>query len=741
MSFAAPLFLLAALAGIVPILLHLIHRQRAKEVPFPTLRFLRLSVEKTRRRKYVDDAALLLLRVAVLVLLALGLARPALNSLRGLLGAGAGRAVAIVLDNSGSMALQAGEATRFDTARERVNQILDGLVEGDAVALLLTGGPVTPAQNRLVQAHETIRQELDQASPVPERADLAARLQQARELLARSPSTRRELYVVTDDQALSWEGLATPQTGKAEPDRTPVLIADVRGEPMLNVALRELKLTTPAPIAGAPVQLRATVANPGAVPQQKTLELRIDGTRQALSPTLTIPAGGAVAQEFRFAVDRPGVHPGEVRIVEDDASALDNRLAFPLTIDPPIPVTILKARRHEIPQADDAFYLERALASGQGGASGGVRIVTLTPSELPRAALGGEAAVFCVNLPALDAAGAESLRAYARGGGHLVWIAGPNVQPAAYNQMNTLAKGDLLPAPVEPARAPAAGAPSWHIAALDTDHPALAPLAEPASLYRTVLVHTLHPLAATTDTKARVLARLDDGQPLLVERPVGSGSVLWLGTSARPDATNLPLKSLFLPLIARLTYHFAGVGTDQGQVLAGAPLAIPLPANAAEIEVVRPSGEVLRLKPTPPGATTFRYTDTHDPGVYLLRPTVAKPPRTYAFAVNPDPAESTPALLTRDELARRFGSRPYAYAANADELSAAIRRLREGTSLRDSFLALVLVGLVFEAFLANRKKTLPTAEPPVTPSAPTTTPPADPARIEIAPGQVISLGS
>ena len=35
MTFAAPLFLLAALAAAIPVVLHMINRQKAKELPFP----------------------------------------------------------------------------------------------------------------------------------------------------------------------------------------------------------------------------------------------------------------------------------------------------------------------------------------------------------------------------------------------------------------------------------------------------------------------------------------------------------------------------------------------------------------------------------------------------------------------------------------------------------------------------------------------------------------------------------
>ena len=103
------------------------------------------------------------------------------------------------------------------------------------------------------------------------------------------------------------------------------------------------------------------------MPQQKHLELQIDGAREAVSPTLSLPPGGSLKHEFRFTLDREGVHRGEVRLVEEDGSPLDNRLYFAVTVDQQIPVAIVKPRRDEVPQADDAFYLERALAPGGSG--------------------------------------------------------------------------------------------------------------------------------------------------------------------------------------------------------------------------------------------------------------------------------------------------------------------------------------------------------------------------------------
>ena len=165
MTFAAPLFLLAALAGLIPVFVHLIHRRKARVVHYSTFRFLRISVQRTRRRKYIEDMSLLAVRVAVLLLIAVGLARPALSSLATLWGRGRTAAIAIVLDNSASMAVVDGGRPRFETARQAAEQVLTRLRQGDQVALLPTGGPTGPELGRLFRTHETVRQALDQCRP------------------------------------------------------------------------------------------------------------------------------------------------------------------------------------------------------------------------------------------------------------------------------------------------------------------------------------------------------------------------------------------------------------------------------------------------------------------------------------------------------------------------------------------------------------------------------------------------
>ncbi|PBS16923.1 hypothetical protein CMZ81_01460, partial [Lysobacteraceae bacterium NML93-0793] len=73
----APLGLAALAAWLLPLLLHLARRDATRPTPFAALRFLR-EKPRPRRRLRFDDWPLLLVRLALLALLALWLAWPVL---------------------------------------------------------------------------------------------------------------------------------------------------------------------------------------------------------------------------------------------------------------------------------------------------------------------------------------------------------------------------------------------------------------------------------------------------------------------------------------------------------------------------------------------------------------------------------------------------------------------------------------------------------------------------------------
>src|SRR6266404_3038260 len=103
---------LAALGGLaIPIIIHLVFRQRPKRVELGTLRFLRVVLEHNARRRRVMRWLLLALRLACVGLLALLFARPYWLAYRS---AGAKQTFAVLIDRSATMELEQDGARLVD---------------------------------------------------------------------------------------------------------------------------------------------------------------------------------------------------------------------------------------------------------------------------------------------------------------------------------------------------------------------------------------------------------------------------------------------------------------------------------------------------------------------------------------------------------------------------------------------------------------------------------------------------
>jgi hypothetical protein len=721
----APWFFLAALAAAVPVILHMISRQRARHLPFSTLRFLRVSVEKTRRRRRIQDVLLMLLRAAALVLIAVGLSEIKVTRLSALLGRGAASAVAIVLDNSASMAVADKGRPRFETARRAVNQILRELGPDDQAALLLTGGPPFDEQGRLEASRDGFLRMFNQCAVSNQRADLAHCIEQARKALGPSGAPNKVIYVITDMQKHCWDGLkgrGTRDEGRGARDENevstssliphpssliPVVIVDCAREPEPNAAIQKVELEAAVPVAGVPVKATVEVYNAGPSAQQRLVELYIDDKQKGTSPVLAMEPGTRKTHAFQFSFESGGLHRCEARLVGQDGSPLDDRRFFTMEVNQRIPMAIVTPQRHEIPYLDESFYVEQALMPANS-ANWAIRGSVLTAKDLATAKLQDYAVIYCVNLPAPEADAAEKLRQYVEGGGHVFWICGENVQPDAYNAMDQKAQGRLLPAPLREVRTAKAaeGRDSWHIRYLDEKHRALAPLVKPEPLYQSALVYKYVRMDAKA-AGAVVLARLDEaGEPLLAERKVGRGSVIMLGTGAHVGWTNLPLKTIFLPLLVRMTFELAGTEQAERMALAGSPLVLPFDdqRNPLRVAVVPPSGTLYELKtkaePGYPGQV-LTYGDTYDVGFYTMRPSAGTGAKQVAFAVNVDPGEADPTKADPEDLKERFAPTDVVFADDPEDLSNTFKMLHEGTNLWDYFLWAVLAVLVFETFVSN----------------------------------------
>ena len=732
MTFLSIGFLACGLAAAIPVFLHMIHRQNLRELPFSTLRFIRISEQKTRNKRRIQDLLLMLLRMAVLLLIAIGLANPTIRNLSNLWG-GAQTSAVIVLDNSASMGQADGDSSRLETAVAAAEKILDELGSGDNIAVIVPCGPTFPENGQLFTSQDKVRKVLRDTKVSYEKANLVAAVHQARTLLVKAQTPSKLIFVISDQQTVSWQGLATPPPpiptgggeGITEPEyrlnedelsgaerremmQIPVILVNCNQAPKPNVGLVRLDTRNVIPIAQVPVPMSALLKNTSSLEQTRRFDVFVNGIKQYSSTDIKLEPNGEAVHPFTIIFDRGGLHKGEVRLAGTDGNPLDDKLYFAMEVDQGIPVALVKPMKHEIPFLEETYYIEKALSTGAGGVSP-VRLTTLLKDELLTEPLQNYSAVICVNLPAPDRDAAERLVQYVEKGGNLIWTSGDNVEAEDYNQLNTELDGKLIPLPLKPKQTPdlESGQDSWNIDMLDGSYPPFRNLTSPRELYTRTLISKRIPFEMT-DSSLPVLARLNDGEALIVQRQVGNGTITMLGTGVYVSWSNLPTRPMFVPMMNQLVFQLAGIEQTRLQTVAGQPLSFTFKDDDVPktVEIIPPSGAVLRreLKRTTGGkpSNTFIFEETDQVGVYLLRPLDTARQMQIPFSVNLDGDELDTAALTEEEAKARFGNSPFVYTNAGDQMNTTFAQLKRGTSLWDMFLWSVLVALAVEAFVSNR---------------------------------------
>ena len=142
MFFVHPLLLGGLLLAGVPILVHLIMRQKPKHVMFPAFRFLLTRHRSNQRKLQLRHLLLLALRMLAIALICLALARPKLSH-QGILPSADRPAAAVLLfDTSYSMGYTpAGGVSRLEEAKRRAEELLDSLPANSRVAVLDSAEP------------------------------------------------------------------------------------------------------------------------------------------------------------------------------------------------------------------------------------------------------------------------------------------------------------------------------------------------------------------------------------------------------------------------------------------------------------------------------------------------------------------------------------------------------------------------------------------------------------------------
>jgi hypothetical protein len=690
MSFLAPLFLLGALAVLGPVLFHLIRRTTRDRVSFSSLMFLQPTPPRLTQRSRVEHWLLLLLRALALALLALAFARPFWNSPTSPPPAGAaGGRTAVLLDVSASLrrdglwpaaVAQARAAIREAAARHDV-----ALLVFDRATRTVLGFDDWRSMDPAGREAEVLAR-LDALEPTGHGTDLATALMTAAETLTGgdtpSAGSARRLILVSDLQ----EGSRLEAIQSYEwPKGVEVTLAGIAAEKPGNAGL----------------QLAAEKADGPAAPEAG-VRLRVANAADSTGESFQVGWADEAGRGFAGAAQDVYVPPGQSRLVTvpwpsatpapgrlrltGDAEPFDNLVAAAPV--PPTRVPVLHFGRNEAADPrHPLFFLQKALPQTRRLATDLVTVPAAGP--VPPEAL-AQAGFFVITEP-VEGTVAAGVRARLEAGKTaLVVLNGPGMA----GTLSALAGGgSMILEEVKP--------PTYAMfGAIDFRHPLFAPFADPRfSDFTKIRFQRYRKLDPAAIAGARVPARFDSGDPLLLDADIGRGRLVVLTSGWVADDSQLAVSSKFPPLLASLL-EWSGASTVAatslvvGEAVARVALGV---VDGVPVTVRRPDGTTVTV-----AAAAAAFTGADEPGLY----TVTAGSTTRFLPVNLDPTESRTTPLTADDF-ERLGV-PLARAAERGRPAAAAAAPSAATEnegrqkLWRWFLLAALAVLILETVLAGR---------------------------------------
>jgi hypothetical protein len=637
MGFVAPLVLVGLGALAIPVLIHLIQRERKRVVEFPSLMFLRKIPYQSVRRRRIRDWFLLLMRLTSLVLIVLAFARPFFkrSELAAATQNGAREAV-ILVDTSYSMEY----GDRWQKAKAAASDAIKGLGPGDRASLVLfsSGAEVVV---RSAADRGRLESGLSSAVTGPGATRYAPALKLAGSLLGESALPRREIILITDFQRRGWEQTAGRDDVKL-PDRTTLTPVNVASGETSNLSATPVSLQRTRFENHDRVVVTAGVVNHGTKPVKgATLALEVDGNAIQSLATDVAPGGSSSVTFGPFTVASRNMR-GTVRLPADGLKR-DN--AFHFVVSPSEPVHALVINRGGAER--EALYLSRALAIGE---SPRVELTTRTPTTVTDADLRLSSVVLVNDVQVSDELADRLTRFVASGGGLLV-AAGPHATwPAHAAETVPGLSGD----PVDRTMT----TPS-RIGGLEYSHPVFelfrAPRTGDFSAAR------FYGFRGVQRPTGQVLARFDEGTPALMEskdRKAGAGRVLLWTSTLDLEWNDLPVKPVFLPFIHTVTKYLADFTEPPASLTVGqvipAPRRNPARGGAATRDgtiAVAPSGARVSVE-TEDGALELT-----EQGFYDVRTQGAGADSATTLASNVDLSESDLSALDPRELAAAVAGR------------------------------------------------------------------------------------
>lgn len=591
LSFAAPAFLLGLAGLAAPLVIHLINRQRAEPLRFPSIRFIGPSALPQGGRHTPRDWLLLLLRLLFFAMIVLALAQPQWVEKSAATGqSNDSKTVVFMIDASASMS--AGD--KWDKAKAKVNAVLADLPRDAGIGWVVYADQVmasaTPSRGQSVP--------LSEYTPQPHAGRPVTALGTASAMFDEGDET--ELIIVSDFQAADWASVTA---------RLPEQVS-LRLEP-IETEVTNIGLISADVFPAAGKQLTVIVRVKNYSDNAETVLVKLTG-----ADTKSVELQPAAIEPVVFQLENLSARPGIAELsTGSDNYAHDDRYHLWLDAPPPLSVGLLMSDVDEPGKVTEAEFVARALQTGSRSAHRDFQVTFLDEGALAEPEQWPEIIYLAGAGGYLNNSQLEQLKVFVEAGGVLF------ITPSktAARQQRALRSAGLTEVAY-------VGQPGRHNDSDQIFH--IGDIAEPSRLAtlfdeatsRDLFLADIYQYAKLyPSSNARTLLFEEDGDPILIEETLGQGTVITSAIGFDGSWTDLPLRNAFLPLLREtLTGAVAHEGFVDRRVLAAgdqynSPQALLVNGQVVQINVDRRESDPASIALSEVRRNLYQFNNTGSP--------------------------------------------------------------------------------------------------------------------------------
>lgn len=712
MNFLNPSLLFGLFAISIPILIHLLNLRKIRKVEFSTLMFLKEIQKSKMRRIRLKQILLLLLRIFTIIFLVLSFANPVYEGFAGNNDNAGNSTSLIFIDDSFSMEARDNKGQYLSQAKEAVKKILESHKESDNVYFIPVSKIDFKNNKILFDSFKEILDTLDKVklSYVP--AGMNEILNYSQQILSSSKNPNREIFIISDFQKSNLNEIVSDGSLTTLNDKAVnTYLIKIGDREINNLSIDSFVVVSKIIEKDKDIKIRIFLTNHSQLNvTNKTINLYVDNELRG-EKAVDVNSSDKKEIEFIFKSDHSGSVNGMIELLQsgyqEDEILQDNKYYFSLYIPDKFNIGLIENNQK------DFYFIDLALQTASNILSDSIRrkseLFNIRSENSINENIFANDVVFISNKNSFTDDEANILKDYVSNGGGVFLFPGSSVDINNYNntifnKLNTVRIGSF--------NTDKESNQSLKFDKVDFENPVLSEiftnqLNSSSDKYsiESPKINSFYELLPNENTNS--IITLINNKPFLLESKLAKGRIIISAVSASDDLSDLPFKSIFVPLIVRSIYYLSNNFEYQREYVTGKSNLVAVRDIKNISEIILPDNTEVQKEAVlnSPGDNYLflPYEEySSDIGIYGVKDSLGS---DFSFALNKNSIESNSLISNEEEVIDFFkknGIENVRFIEANENIADEVRESKTGFSLWKYFLIGAILFVLGEMLLSKK---------------------------------------